>query len=205
VSGQQDGRPNVLTEFQIDLARAFFELPESAGFLLAGGAALAAQGLTTRPTEDLDLFTAPGHADVARAADALIALVETRGCRVRRIRDSGEFVRLRIDGPTETVVIDLAVDATPLRPAAMTFLGPTLDRKTSQAGRWSRCSVERRPATSLTSTPWPRSSEPNGYWKLAHEIDRGFDETMFADMLRSLVRFTDDEIPVPGRVGPGDP
>jgi len=42
-----------LTAFQMEVARLFFALPESAGFLLAGGAALVAQHLTTRPTEDL--------------------------------------------------------------------------------------------------------------------------------------------------------
>jgi hypothetical protein len=48
-----------LTAFQMEVARLFFALPASAGFLLAGGAALVAQHLTTRPTEDLDFFTTP--------------------------------------------------------------------------------------------------------------------------------------------------
>jgi hypothetical protein len=43
----------------MEVARLFFALPGSAGFLLAGGAALVAQHLTTRPTEDLDFFTTP--------------------------------------------------------------------------------------------------------------------------------------------------
>jgi hypothetical protein len=51
-----------LTAFQLEVARLFFALPESKGFLLAGGAALLAQHLTTRPTEDLDFFTAPSAA-----------------------------------------------------------------------------------------------------------------------------------------------
>lgn len=48
------GIPEGLTAFQIDVAQLFFSLPASHGFLLAGGAALAAQQLTTRSTEDLD-------------------------------------------------------------------------------------------------------------------------------------------------------
>jgi hypothetical protein len=43
-----------LTRFQIEVARLFFEQPASAGFLLAGGAALVAQHLTNRPTQDLE-------------------------------------------------------------------------------------------------------------------------------------------------------
>ncbi|WP_433558722.1 hypothetical protein ACQPWY_09970 [Pseudonocardia xinjiangensis] len=49
--------PPALTAFQISAAALFFSLPASEGFLLAGGAAPAAQKLTSRPTHDLDLFT----------------------------------------------------------------------------------------------------------------------------------------------------
>jgi hypothetical protein len=53
-----DGQPG-LPPFQLEVARMFFALPASRGFLLAAGAALLAQHLTARPTEDLDFFTAP--------------------------------------------------------------------------------------------------------------------------------------------------
>lgn len=59
--------PGDLTRFQLDVAQMFFSLPASAGFLLAGGGALAAQHLTTRPTRDLDFFTGPGRGDVPAA------------------------------------------------------------------------------------------------------------------------------------------
>lgn len=59
-----------LTPFQIAVAELFFSLPESDGFLLAGGAALVAQNLTTRPTQDLDLFTRVGRGSVSAARDA---------------------------------------------------------------------------------------------------------------------------------------
>lgn len=49
-------KPN-LSAFQLEVARLFFALPASQGFLLAGGAALLAQHLTARPTEDLDFAT----------------------------------------------------------------------------------------------------------------------------------------------------
>ena len=52
-----DDQPE-LTAFQLEVARLFFALPASKGFLLAGGAALLAQHLTARRTEDLDFFTA---------------------------------------------------------------------------------------------------------------------------------------------------
>jgi len=60
-----------LSAFQLEVARLFFALPASHGFLLAGGAALLAQHLTARPTEDLDFFTAPERGHVPAACDAL--------------------------------------------------------------------------------------------------------------------------------------
>jgi hypothetical protein len=50
------------------VAQLFFSLAASRGFLLAGGAALLAQHLSSRPTDDLDFFTAPerGHVPSAR-------------------------------------------------------------------------------------------------------------------------------------------
>jgi hypothetical protein len=67
-----DHEPDLST-FQLEVARLFFALPASSGFLLAGGAALLAQHLTARPTEDLDFFTAPDRGHVLAARDALEA------------------------------------------------------------------------------------------------------------------------------------
>lgn len=74
-----------LTPFQIAVAELFFALPESDGFLLAGGAALAAQQLTQRATQDLDLFTRSGRSTVPSARDALERAVADR----ERLRASG--------------------------------------------------------------------------------------------------------------------
>ena len=68
-----------LTDFQLEVTRLFFSLPASRGFLLAGGAALLAQHLTTRPTEDLDFFTAPDRGHVPAARDALEAAARKQG------------------------------------------------------------------------------------------------------------------------------
>ncbi|GGG29765.1 hypothetical protein GCM10007304_49470 [Rhodococcoides trifolii] len=52
----------MLTDFQTTVAHLFFTTPASDGFLLAGGAALLAQQMTTRPTQDLDFFTSAAGA-----------------------------------------------------------------------------------------------------------------------------------------------
>ena len=62
-----DDPGSLLTSFQIEVAQLFFSLPASGGFLLAGGGALLAQGLTARPTQDLDFFTRPDAGDVGLA------------------------------------------------------------------------------------------------------------------------------------------
>jgi Nucleotidyl transferase AbiEii toxin, Type IV TA system len=54
---------------------------------LAGGAALLAQHLTTRATEDLDFFTAPERGHVPAARDALEAAASQRGWTAQRIHD----------------------------------------------------------------------------------------------------------------------
>lgn len=85
-----------LPAFQLEVARLFFALPASRGFLLAGGAALLAQHLTARPTEDLGFFTAPERGHVPAARDALETAVCQRGWTAERIHDSGTFCRMVI-------------------------------------------------------------------------------------------------------------
>ena len=115
-----------LTDFQLEVTRLFFSLPASKGFLLAGGAALVAQHLTTRPTEDLDFFTAPDRGHVPTARNALEAAAREQGWASERIHDSDTFCRLVIRSGAAEVVTDLAVDTPPDFPASSTAAGPTL-------------------------------------------------------------------------------
>jgi hypothetical protein len=120
-----EGTPN-LTEFQLEVARLFFSLTASKGFLLAGGAALLAQHLTTRPTEDLDFFTTPEHGHVSVACNALEVAARECGWRTERIHDTETFCRLVIRSDTAEVLTDLAVNAPPDFPPSLTAAGPTL-------------------------------------------------------------------------------
>jgi hypothetical protein len=79
-----DGNASDLSAFQMKVARLFFALPASRGFLLAGGAALLAQHLTARSTEDLDFFTALERGHVLAARDALEAAARQRGWSAQR-------------------------------------------------------------------------------------------------------------------------
>ncbi|WP_406051428.1 nucleotidyl transferase AbiEii/AbiGii toxin family protein [Kribbella sp. NBC_00889] len=93
-------------------------------FLLAGGAALAAQQLTSRPTRDLDFFTGPDRGDVPTARDAFEVAAAARDWSLRRVRDSETFCRLVVSG-TEDLLVDLAMDSAPSRPSTVSIAGPT--------------------------------------------------------------------------------
>jgi hypothetical protein len=142
------------------------------------------------------MFTAPGRGDVADARDGLEAAAWRRGWTVRRARDGEEFTRLVLDGPNESVVVDLAVDATPALPPIVTLAGPAFGPD-ELAGRKMIALFDRAEARDFADV---RSlAERYGtdrLLKLAADVDR-FDTAIFATMLDSLDRFTDEEIPTP--------
>ena len=191
-----DHEPDLST-FQLEVARLFFALPASSGFLLAGGAALLAQHLTARPTEDLDFFTAPDRGHVLAARDALEAAARKRGWTAERIHDSDTFCRMIIRSADARVLVDLAVNALPELPASATLAGPTLAPE-ELAGHKLLALFDRAAARDFADV-----------YVLAHRfgkdvllaraarIDAGFDSRVLADMIATLDRFTDDEIPVP--------
>jgi hypothetical protein len=147
-----------LTDLQRAVLEMFFSLPEAEGFVLAGGAGLVAAGLSTRPTQDLDLFGVDEVVGVGPAADALESACRTRGWSIERIRDSATFRRLIIRRNDEELLVDLAIDSPPLTAPTTTALGPTypteeLARRRSwlHARSW-RSSTAPRPETSLICT-----------------------------------------------------
>ena len=77
-----------ISPFQIEVAKVFFSLPESDGFIVAGGAALIASGVVNRVTEDLDFFTT--KPDVRAAVAALKTECQRRrwGFEITPERDS---------------------------------------------------------------------------------------------------------------------
>ncbi len=116
---------STLTELQRLVLELFFALPESDGFVLAGGAALVASGLTERPTQDVDLFGSNMATGIAAAADALEAACADRAWTTERIRDTATFRRLVVRRPGDELLVDLAVDSPPLGVPTITAVGPT--------------------------------------------------------------------------------
>lgn len=191
--GGQPGMP----PFQLEVARLFFELPASKGFLLAGGAALLAQQLTARPTEDLDFFTAPERGHVPAARDALEAAARQRDWSTERIHDRDTFCRMVIRSASGAVLVDLAVNAPPDLPASATQAGPTLAPE-ELAGHKLLALFDRAAARDFADVyVLVRRFGKDVLLARATQIDAGFDATVFASMIATLDRFTDTEIPLP--------
>jgi hypothetical protein len=183
-----------LTDFQADVARLFFSLPASEGFLLAGGGALLASGLTTRPTEDLDFFGERGRADVAAASGQLEVAVAGRGWISVRVQDSETFVRLHLHGDGE-VLIDIAIDAAAGHPPVVSIVGPTFEPE-ELAGRKLAALFGRAEARDFADVfVLAQHFGRAVLLERAAEVDLGFDHSVLAEMMRTLDRFTDNEIP----------
>lgn len=175
----------------------FFALPASKGFLLAGGAALLAQHLTARPTEDLDFFTAPEQGHVPAARDALETETRRRGWTTERIQDTDTFCRLVVRSANAEVLVDLAVNAPPDLPASVTSAGPTLAPE-ELAGHKLLALFDRAAARDFADVyVLARLFGKDVLIARAAQIDVGFDVRVLADMITTLDRFADDELPVP--------
>jgi hypothetical protein len=188
-----NGSQGRLTEFQVEVAQLFFSLAASGGFLLAGGAALLAHGLTARPTQDLDFFTRPDAGDVVLARDQFLAAAGERGWTVDRVHEAGTFCRLVVHGPQD-LLVDLALDSAPGRPASASIAGPTF-APAELASRKVIALFDRAAARDFVDvyalTRWFTTTE---LLDLAREVDAGFDLGVFTDMLKHVVRYADVDL-----------
>jgi hypothetical protein len=183
-----------LTAFQVTVARIFFGLPASERFLLAGGAAMLAQRLSDRPTQDLDFFTHPPD-DVTVARDSFEAALSEHGWAVERITDTATFCRLVVHGPDE-LVVDLAVDSAPGRSATASFVGPTFAPE-ELAGRKMLALFDRAaPRDFVDVLLLARKYSKEELLTEASRLDAGFTRRLFAAQIDLLKRYADDDLPI---------
>ena len=94
------------------------------------------------------------------------------------------------------VLIDLAVNAPPDLPASATPAGPTLAPNSSRhkfLALFDRAAVRDFADIYILARRFGKEV----MLARAAQIDAGFDTTVLADMIATLDRFTDSEIPVP--------
>lgn len=183
--------------FQLRIAEGFFSLPEAEGYVLAGGGALRAHRLIERPTRDLDFFSSSADS-VTAAAAAFEAYARRQRWDVEVVIATAQFVRLVVNSD-QTMMVDLALDGAAQEQVEVTDYGPTL-HPNDLAGRKTLALFDRAEARDFADVfVLSRMYSRDGLIELAMGIDRGFDRLVFAEMLDTLDRFEDDDIPVPQR------
>ena len=114
-----------------------------------------------------------------------------------RIHDSDTFCRMVIRSADAGVLVDLAVNAPPDLPASVTPAGPTLAPE-ELAGHKLLALFDRAAARDFADVyVLARRFGKDALLARAAQIDAGFDTKVLADMIATLDRFTDSEIPVP--------
>jgi Nucleotidyl transferase AbiEii toxin, Type IV TA system len=189
-----------LTPLQVEATRLFFSVPDSAGFAVAGGAALIARGLISRPTKDVDLFLLePGGSTVGSAAAAFETAMDGRGWSHARVISQPDFVRLSIGDGRESLIIDLGRDSPATEATASTDLGPTLGSRDLAARKTLALfgRAEARDFTDVYALALRYGRDNLLAW--AAEDDAGFDRQIFARMLTTIDRLTDADLPVDAR------
>lgn len=186
-----------LTDIQVTVAQIFFQMPDSRGYVVSGGAALLASNLIDRTTDDIDLFASTPIQTVTSAKRSLIAALKDQGFTVQVGRGSMTFCRLLVSNRDAHTVVDIAIDSQPIKPPTITVLGPTLEAE-ELAGRkllalFGR--AERRDFADVYRLAH-RFGKDTLLRQAAH-IEPGFDVVVLGQMMRMLSRYGDDEIPLP--------
>lgn len=184
-----------LSGFQQEIARLFFSLQSSQGFVLAGGGALLASGLSIRPTQDLDFFGSPGQVSVSRALDQFLDAIEQQNWDYELLSHANDFARVRVIGSAE-LVVDLAIDVAPKFPVAQTLVGPVFS-PLELAGRKLLALFDRAEARDFVDVYV--LSKKFGNQKIfdaATQIEVSLNKPILARMMNALDRFSDDELPI---------
>jgi hypothetical protein len=170
----------------------------SYGLALAGGYAVRAHGLGSRPSGDVDLFTDwQRRADFPAAAEAAIAALEKHGYTVDVTIRGETFVRLLVQAPgdganAEREKVELAADWR-ANPPVLLAVGPVLHPDDAVANKM--CALYGRALArdfldidaAVTSGRYTRER----LLELAANADAGFDSVMFAHALGALSQITD--------------
>lgn len=189
---------NDAEEYQRRVAALLLDAIGEAGFALAGASAIREHGLTTRPTEDVDLFAASTtsaeefQAALTRAEETLRAY----GYKVTRRRSFPLFARLLVEDAAGTGLdVDLGVDWR-LDPPVRLALGPVLSARDAVASKigaaYSRGEV--RDFLDVDAIRQSGRFTDIELLRLAKEHDDGFEPGMFAAQLTRVTQIDPEEV-----------
>ena len=176
------------------MARLFFGVARSRGYLLGGGGALLAHGLTSRPTQDLDFVGSPSTERADSVAEQFTHTAESSGIASRTVQRGDTFTRLVIGVDTQ-LIIDFAIDVPPILEPVITAAGPTFAPE-ELAARKLTALFGRAEARDFTDVYALCQAFPKSLLiEHAKQIDLGFNEAELATAIRSVRRFRPSEIP----------
>jgi len=186
---------NRLTTFQTSIARLFFGIGRSNGYLLGGGGALLAHGLTNRATQDLD-FVGSSNTDSADAVAVHFArTAESHGIATQIIQTGDTFARLVVTDDAQ-LIIDIAVDVPPIFNPVTTDAGPTFAPE-ELAARKLTALFGRAEARDFADVFTLRCRFPKSLLiEHAKRLDLGFNESELATAIRSIRRFQPADFPI---------
>lgn len=148
----------------------------------------------SRPTEDLDFFTARHRGDVAVASDSLVSAAEGRGWSVELLRSGPDFRRWSVTGP-ETVLVDLAVDSPAAVAPTVTLAGPAFAPADLAVRKTLALFGRAEPRDFIDVYMLNQQFDRDETLELARAADLGFDLTVFVQALPSHARVDDQDFP----------
>ncbi|SER94554.1 nucleotidyl transferase AbiEii/AbiGii toxin family protein [Corynebacterium cystitidis] len=180
-------------EFQQRVAELALHASAADNFLLAGGKALQAHGLSGRPTQDIDLFT--NQHDLEKfelATDAVVSSLRHEGYNVvENLRNPG-FARLEAvdEGTGMKVEIDLGIDWRSDSDGVLLPIGGVLSKDDVVASKTLALFGRAYARDLIDFDSILRSGlyDLPGLFVLAQEHDPGFDPRYFADALKAASR-----------------
>jgi predicted nucleotidyltransferase component of viral defense system len=167
-------------------------LPSVGRTALAGGAAMLAHGLVSRPTADIDLFS-PDEADVRRLQVELTEALISAGLTVTVEVETESFVRLAVCAEQDArLEVEIAFDARMFPPVELQ-VGPVLSERELAADK-ALALFGRAYARDLVDVAAlvDRLGE-SAVLALAAEKDSGFSTDVFARALEVARRRPDEE------------
>lgn len=165
------------------------------GLALAGGYAVQAHGMGTRPSGDVDLFTSWQHRDeFPELTSAVVAALDEAGYTTSVIMQADTFVRLMVSNPQDGTEekVELSADWRAHDPVQLD-VGPVLHADDAVANKVCALFGRALPRdfldvdAAITSGRYTRDQ----LLELAANADYGFDPLLFADALGALTQITD--------------
>jgi len=165
------------------------------GLALAGGYAVQAHGMGSRPSGDVDLFTSWQHRDeFPELTAAVIAALDAAGYTTSVVMQAGTFARLMVADPADgtSEKVELSADWRAHDPVQL-GIGPVLHADDAIANKVCALFGRALPRDFLDVDAAIMTGRytRERLLELAAEADRGFDSLLFADALGALTQITD--------------